>query len=88
MVVAQRAGNRRAPGKVLADKGADHVLLEALLLVDDVIRNAQMLRHAAGIVHIIERTAAAGLGLVWDAMLAGQPRLVPKLKREANDGVA
>ena len=84
MVVAERAGNRRAPGQILIDKGPHHILLEALLLVDDVIGNAQVLGHAARVVHIIERTAAAGLGRIGNAVLAGETRLVPELQREAD----
>ncbi len=53
MVVAQRAGNRRAPGKILAHKGPHHILLEALFLIHDVIRNAQMLSNASRIVYVV-----------------------------------
>ena len=85
MVVAERAGNRRAPGEILADERPDHILLEALFLVDDVVGNAEVLGHAARVVHVIERTAAAGLGRVGNAVLAGQAGLVPELQREADD---
>jgi len=33
VVVAERTGNGRAPGEVLGDKGADNILLKALLLL-------------------------------------------------------
>ncbi len=85
VVVAERAGNRRAPGEILADKGAHHVLLEALLLVDDVVRNAEVLGHAARVVDVVERAAAAGLGGVGNAVLAGQAGLVPELQGEADN---
>ncbi len=85
MVVAQRAGNRRAAGEILADEGPDDIPLEALFLVDDVVGNAEMLGHAARVIDIIERTAAAGLGRVGNAVLAGEARLVPKLQGEADD---
>ena len=44
-----------------------------------------MLGDAAGVVDIIQRTAAAGLGCVGDAVLAGEARLVPELEGEADD---
>jgi hypothetical protein len=87
VVVAERAGNRRAAGEVLATKGGPHPL-EALLLVDDVVGNAQVLGHAAGVVHIVQRAAAAGLRRVGNAVLAGQPRLVPELEGQADDRIA
>ena len=43
-----------------------------------------MLGYVAGIVDVVNRTAAAGLGCVGDAVLAGQARLVPELKRQAH----
>jgi hypothetical protein len=58
VVVAERAGNRRAPGQVLGDKGPDDVGFEALLLVDDVIGNAQVLGDAAGVVHIVQANSS------------------------------
>ena len=85
VVVAQRAGDGRAAGEVLVDEGPHDIALEALLLVDDVVGNAQVLGDAAGVVDIIERTAAAGLGRVGDAVLAGQAGLVPKLEGQADD---
>jgi hypothetical protein len=88
VVVAERAGNGRAAVQILVDKGADDILLEALLLVDDVIGNSEVLGDAAGVVDVIERAAAAGLGRVGDAVLAGEARLVPELEGEADDRVA
>ena len=46
-----------------------------------------MLGHFARVIDIIQRAAPAGLGCIRDAMLAGQPRLVPKLKCEAHHRV-
>ena len=88
VVVAERAGNRRAPGQVLGDKRPHHIALEPLLLVDHVVGNAQVLGHAARVVHIVERAAAARLRRVGNAVLAGQPRLVPELQRQPHDCVA
>ncbi len=84
VVVAERAGDGRASCQVLGDKGPDDGLFKPLLLVDDVVGNAKMLSDAAGVVNIIQRTAAAGLGRVWNAVLARQPRLIPKLQSKSN----
>ena len=62
VVVAERAGNRRAPGEIFADKGTDDVLLEALLLVDDVVGDAQMLGYAAGVVDVVEEQQRPAFG--------------------------
>jgi len=62
VVVAERTGNGRAPGEVLGDKGADNILLKALLLVDDVVGNLEVLGHAPRVIHVVKRTTAARLG--------------------------
>jgi len=62
VVVAERAGNGRTPGQVLGNKWPHHILLETLLLVHDVVGNAQVLGNAAGVVDVVQRTAAAALG--------------------------
>ena len=87
MVVAERAGNRRAPGQVLIDKRPHHVALEPLLLVDHVIRNAQVLGHVPRVVHIVNGTAAARLRRVRNAVLACEPRLIPKMQRQPDDAL-
>ena len=84
MVVAERAGDGRASGEILLDEGADDVALEALLLVDDVVRDVEVLGDAAGVVDIIDRAAAA-LHLLGHAFLAGETALVPELQREADE---
>ena len=87
VVVAERAWDGRAPGEVLGDKWPDDCLFEALLLIDDVVGNLEVLGHAAGIVHIVKRATAASLRRVGDAVLAGQARLVPQLERQADDRI-
>jgi len=90
VVVAERAGDGRAASQVLVDKGLDDVALEAGLLVDNVVGDAEVLGDAAGVIHIIERAAATGLRSlcrVGDSALAGQTGLVPQLKGEADDGI-
>ena len=85
VVVAERAGDGRAAVEILRDEGADDVLLEAGLLVDDVVGDAEVLGDAAGVVDVIQRAAAAGLGCIGNAVLAGQAGLVPELEGEADD---
>jgi hypothetical protein len=63
--------------EVLVHEGADNVALESVLLVHYVVGDAEMLGYAAGVVHIIERAAAASLGSVGNAVLAGEAGLVP-----------
>ena len=87
MVVAQAARDGRASGKIFVDERTHHVALKALLMVDHVIRNAQVLGHAAGVVHVIDRAAAA-LHLLGHAFASGQAALVPELHGQAHHVVA
>ena len=86
VVVAQRARNRRAAREILLDKRLHHGFLKSLLVVHNVVRHAQVLRHALRIVHIIERAAALAARAV--AVELRQAALVPELHRQANDGKA
>ena len=47
------------PGEVLAHERPHHIGLEALLLVDHVIRNAQVLGHAPRVVNIVQASSTA-----------------------------
>src|ERR1035437_3754268 len=87
MVIAQAARDRRASGKILRDERTHHVFFEAVLLVDDVIRNAKRLGHAACIVNVVDGAAAPLHGL-GHALVTSQSALVPQLKRESDDVVA
>src|SRR5436305_5242939 len=87
MVVAQAAGNGSAPGEILLHKRTHHIILKTLLVVDHVIRDAQILDHPAGIVNVVNR-AAASLNLLWHARMSGEPSLVPELHSQANHIVA
>src|ERR1035438_5710270 len=87
MVIAQAARDRRAPGKILRDKWPYHIVLEAILLIDDVIWNTKRLSHAACIVNVVDG-AAAPLHRLRHALVTGQSPLVPQLKREPDDVVA
>ena len=87
MIVAKAAGNGRAPGKILLDERANHVALEALLVIDHVIRDADLLGHAARVVDIVERAAASLHGL-GHTLASGQAALVPELHGQADDVVS
>ncbi len=80
--VAKSAGDRRAAGKILVDERLDHTLFELPLQIDDVIGNADVLGHAAGVVDIVERAAAAGGGFGSDF---GQSPLIPELHGHPGD---
>jgi hypothetical protein len=58
--VAERAGDGRAAGRYSLDERLDHALFELALQIDNVIRHADVLGHAPGVVDIVERAAAAG----------------------------
>ncbi len=87
MVIAQAARDRCAPGKILCDKGTHHVVLETLLLVYDVIRNAKRFGHAARVVNVVDG-ATTPLHRLRHALVTRQAALVPELQRESDDGVA
>ena len=59
VVVAERARNGGAAGEILGDEGADDVLLEALLLVDEVVGDAEAVGDAACVVDVVDGAAAA-----------------------------
>src|ERR1019366_8815008 len=87
MVIAQTARDRRAPGKILRDKWTYHIVLEAILLIDDVIWDTERLSHATRVVNVIDGAAAPLHGL-GHAFVTGQAALVPELQREPDDVVA
>src|SRR6266567_1300286 len=87
VVITEAAGDRCAPGNIFLDERTNHVALETLLVIDHVIRDADLLRHAAGIVDIIERAATSLHGL-GHALLPSEAALVPELHGEADDVVS
>src|SRR5262249_44737386 len=74
MVVAQAARNRRATGEILLHERPHHIALEPLLVIDHIVRNAQFLGYAAGIVDIVNR-AAASLYMLRHAFTSSQAAL-------------
>src|SRR6185437_206145 len=87
VVVAQSARDGRAPGKILGDKRTHHVALKPLLVIDNVVGNAQVLGHGARVVDILNG-AAAPLDVLRHALATGEPALVPELHGQANHVVA
>jgi len=87
VVVAEGAGDGRAAGEVLADEGLYYFRLETVLLVDDVVRDVELLGYVARVVDVVDAAAAAldGLG---HAFVSGKAALVPELEGEADDLVA
>ena len=63
VIVAEAARDGRAPGKIFFNERADHVALETLFVIDHVIRDADLLGDAAGVVNVVERAAASLHGL-------------------------
>ncbi len=87
VIVAEGAGDGGAAGEVVGDEGLDDVGLEALLLIDEVVRDAELFGDAAGIVDVVDGAAAA-LDLLGHAVVTGESTLVPKLEGEADEGVS
>ena len=87
MIVAQTARNGSAAGKILLDEWTNYVTLEPVLVIDDVVGDADGLCYAAGVVNVVERTTAPLNGLRHSGM-AGETALVPELHREADDIVS
>jgi hypothetical protein len=59
-VVAEGAGDGGAAVEVVVDEGADDGLFKGVLKVDDVVGDADQLGDVAGVVDIVDGTAAAG----------------------------
>ena len=79
-LVAGDAGHRRLAGDVARGEAVDDGLLEALLVVENVVRDAQRLGHPAGVVDIL--AGAAG------PLAVGGFAMVVELQRDADDVVA
>ena len=85
--VAQAAGNGCFPCLVALDKRPDHRRLKFLFEVNHVVGDTQEMRHGAGIIDIIKRTAAAAgvarrVQHAFQALQARQTALVPQLHRQ------
>src|ERR1700741_4176397 len=87
MIVAKAARDGRAPRKIFCDKGTYDIALKALLMIHHVVRNSDVLRHAASVVNIVERTTAARY-LLGHALVPSQPPLIPELHGETDNVLA
>src|ERR1700676_2059394 len=85
-VVAERAGDGRAPGEILVNEWFNHLLFETLLEVDDVVRDPKMLSDIACVVDVVERAAAPGRPALGRQFW--KTPLVPELHREPNNTLA
>jgi len=86
VIVAQTARDRRAPGNVFLDKWTNHVALKPLLVIHHVIRDADLLGHAARVVDVVER-AASSLRRLGHPLATSQAALVPELHGQADEVV-
>ncbi len=84
VVVAEAARDGSASRQILLHERTNDVALKAVLVIDYVIGNANRLGDAAGIVHVVQRAAAA-LDRVRHALVPRQPALVPELHRQADN---
>ena len=87
--VTEAAGDRSIAREVLLHKGTHHALLELLLEIHHVIRDAQEICHSASVVYVVKRAAAAaGVtgcgGTLLEALQPRQPPLIPQLHRESD----
>jgi hypothetical protein len=59
-LVAGNAGDRRFAGNIALGERIDHRLAKALLVIEHVMRNAERLGDAAGIVDVLAGAAGTG----------------------------
>jgi hypothetical protein len=86
MIVAKAAWNRGAPRKILGHEGAYDFPLEALFVIDHIVRNADVFGDPAGVINVVKGAAAAGHGL-RHALVSGHSALVPELHGETDNVV-
>ncbi len=79
-LVALDAGHRRLAGDIALGEAVDHRFLEAVLIVEHVMRDADALGDIAGVVDIL--AGAAG------ALAMGRRAMVVELQRDADDVIA
>src|SRR5579875_3415619 len=77
VIVAQCAWNWSPTMQILLHERPHNLLLKSLLRIYQVVRNAEMLGHATGVVYVIDR-AAASLHAFRHAFPTCQSALVPK----------
>jgi len=77
--VAERAGNRRAPAAVVLNERPNHAFFKLFLEIDDVVGEAQVLRHSPRVIDVVNRAATVLLRLRPGQLR--QAALVPELHR-------
>ena len=90
-LVAAHAGHRRLAGGVAVGEVGDHRIGEALLGVDHVVRDAEVIRHPARVVDVLAgaaRALAAGGGAVVVELQRDADHLVAGLVQQPGDGAA
>src|SRR5207253_7861327 len=87
VIVAETTRDWRASGKILFDERTDDVALKALFVIDHIIRNADRLGDAAGVVNVVER-AATSLDGPGHTLVSITPPVLPQLHRRADDLVS
>lgn len=87
VIVAEGAGDGGSAGEVLADEGANDFFFEAVLRVDEVVGDAEVLGYVAGVVDVVDGAAAA-LYAFGHAFAASEAALVPELEGEADEGMS
>src|SRR5581483_6808838 len=78
--------NRSAAGEILLHKRTNDIALKAVLMIHDVVRNADRFRNTTCVIDIIERATATLNGL-GHALVTGEAALVPELHGQADDVV-
>ncbi len=83
VAVAERARNWRAAFDVIGDEWLDHILLEPIFEIHDVMRKLEMLGDALRVVYVVD--GAAAMAAMTFAGEFGQAALIPELHGEADD---
>src|SRR6266496_3807251 len=83
VIVTQTARDGSPPGNILFHKRPNHIALESLFVINDVIRDPDLLGHPASVINVVKR-AAASLHRLRHAFLSCEPSLVPELHGQAN----
>ena len=75
-LVAVDAGDRRLAGDIALGETIDHLLLEAALVIEDVVGDADCARDHAGVVNVLARATGA--------LAMGGGAVIVKLKRHSD----
>jgi hypothetical protein len=87
VVVAEGTGDGSAASEVLGYEGADDFGFKAVLGVDEVVGDVEVLGYVACVVYVVDGAAAA-LNAFRHALAAGEAALIPELEGEADKGMS